>query len=109
MDAHPDQLKKFLQVTQRAIDYTNKNSKEGVQILCKSNPSICSDDGALNTNVQEQELQIPLYSNLTPGKPMFSADTKTWQATEQLLLDSQTIDKAPDPAKSFTNKLITGC
>src|SRR5438034_1945749 len=47
----------------RAIEYTNKNPEEGVKTLCKSNASLCADDKALATNVDEQRLQIPLYSN----------------------------------------------
>ncbi len=109
LNAHPDAVRSFLKVTQRSIEYTNKNSKEGVQALCKSNPSLCADDKTLALNVQEQELQIPLYNNLVAGKPMFCGDTATWKATQQLLLDAGTIQSATDPAKSFTNKYISGC
>ncbi len=109
LNGHGDLARKFLTVTQRAIVYTNKNPEEGVKLLCSHNASICADDKALQTNIQEQKLQIPLYDNLIPGKPMFCADTNTWKATSQLLVDSGTIETAPDPAKSFTNRYLSGC
>ena len=109
LDAHPVQMRKFLEVTQRAIEFTNKNPEAGVRALCKSNQALCADDKALSTNVDEQRLQIPLYSNPVPGRPMFCADTTTWQATQQLLLDAGTITRAPDPAKTVTNRFLSGC
>jgi NitT/TauT family transport system substrate-binding protein len=109
LNAHGDAIKKFLEVTQRAIEYTNKNPEEGVKLLCNHNPSICQDDKSLQTNVQEQKLQIPLYNNLQPGKPMFCADAATWRGTAQLLVDAGTIPSLPDLNKSYTNKFISGC
>jgi NitT/TauT family transport system substrate-binding protein len=109
LNSHGDAIKRFLQVTQRAIEYTNKNPEEGVKILCNHNPSICQDDKSLQTNVQEQKLQIPLYNNLQPGKPMFCADANTWKQTAQLLVDAGTIPSLPDLNKSYTNKFISGC
>jgi len=109
IEGHGDAVPKFLQVTRRAIEYTNQNPEEGVKLLCNHNQSICADDKALATNVQEQKLQMPLYENLTPGKPMFCADVGTWNATAQLLVDAGAIQAAPDPSKSFTNRFISGC
>ena len=64
---------------------------------------------ALQTNVEEQKLQIPLYNSLTAGKPMFCADPAVWKDTAQLLVDSGTIENLPDMTKSFTNEFVSGC
>jgi ABC-type nitrate/sulfonate/bicarbonate transport system substrate-binding protein len=110
VDANGDTITKFLQVTKRAIEYTNDNPEEGVQFLCRYNPSVCADDQAFRTNVEEQKLQIPLYNNLIPGKPYFCADAATWRATAQLLVDAETIPALPsDLDNSFTNKYVQGC
>jgi NitT/TauT family transport system substrate-binding protein len=106
---HGDVVRKFLQVTQRSIEYTNQNPEEGVKLLCNHNQALCADDKAFQTNVAEQKLQIPLYDNLVAGKPMFCADANTWKATAQLLVDSGTIQSLPDLSKSYTNDYITGC
>jgi NitT/TauT family transport system substrate-binding protein len=106
---HGDLIKRFLTVTQRAIEYTNKNPTEGVKLLCNHNQAICADDKALQTNVEEQKLQIPLYSNVTPGRPMFCADAGYWKQTAQLLVDAGTIPSLPDAARSFTNRYLAGC
>jgi len=109
LSAHPDAVRAFLRVNRRAVDYTNKNPEEGVRELCKANPAICGDQNALATNVQEQKLTIPLYDNLSSGKPFFCGYAAPWKATQDLLRDAGTITEEPDVAKSLTNRYLDGC
>jgi ABC-type nitrate/sulfonate/bicarbonate transport system substrate-binding protein len=104
-----DTIKRFLDVSERAINYTNQNLEEGVRVLCNYNDSLCKDDATVQLNVEEERLQIPLYNSLTPGKPMFCIDPQVWQTTAQLLLDAGTVQSLPDVSKSFTNADVAGC
>ncbi len=106
---HGDVIKRFLTVTKRAIDYTNQHPDEGVKTLCNYNQSICASDASLKTNVEEFKLYMPLYPNLTPGKPMFCISPTTWKATARLLLDAGVVTSLPDLSTSFTNRFISGC
>jgi NitT/TauT family transport system substrate-binding protein len=107
--SHGEVIKKFLAVTKRAIDYTNQHPDEGVRTLCTYNQSICANDTSFKTNVEEFKLYMPLYPNLTPGKPMFCINSTTWKATARLLLDAGVVSSLPDLSNSFTNRFISGC
>jgi len=109
LKAHPQQVKDFLRVTQRALQYTSDHPEEGVKALCKTNQALCQDQHNLSVNVDQYKETFPLYPNLTKGKPMLCIDSKVWQSTTDVVKLSGNTATLPEPSKSFTNQYLSGC
>jgi ABC-type nitrate/sulfonate/bicarbonate transport system substrate-binding protein len=107
--AHSQQVKDFLRVTQRALQYTSDHPEEGVKALCKVNQALCQDQHSLAVNVEQYRETFPLYPNLIKGKPMLCMDTKLWQQTEDVVKSAGVAPSVPEPSKSFTNQYLAGC
>ncbi len=106
---HEKQIADFLKVTQRALQYTTDHPEEGVRELCKYNQALCQDQHSTDVNVEQWKETTPLFPNLIKGKPMLCIDTNTWKTTEDVVKETGIADSVPDPAKSFTNKYLSGC
>lgn len=109
LKSHGQQVRDFLRVTIRALQYTSEHPEEGVQELCKYNASLCADQHSMQVNLEQYRETIPLYPNVGKGKPLLCIDTSTWRSTEELVKETGLVTSIPDPTRSFTNAYLSGC
>jgi NitT/TauT family transport system substrate-binding protein len=110
LKTHAKEVRAFLEVTKRSMEFTTKNPSVSVDHLCRHEPSNCSTAAAREVTIQEYTNQTTLYPNPSnKKKPWLCIDAKTWALTQEVLKDGGVPSDGPGPEKAFTNRYLKGC
>lgn len=93
-------LKKFLEASKRAFEYTKAHPEEAVDIILKNQQE---ESFPLNKNVETKSLEMLIPLMETPKAPFLSENKEVWEKNIQWLYEENMIPKKLPPEDFFVN------
>jgi NitT/TauT family transport system substrate-binding protein len=100
---HQDQLRRFLQASQRGWDYTDKHREEAAKIFIKHAPAFNMEIALLEIN----GTMTIIHTKHTKDKPVMWSAKEDWQESQDLLQKYAKLSEQKDMSKYYTNEYLS--